>query len=98
MARTAGALSHEATGIKYPKDVKEYIKKIKIPLLVDMFCTDVNGNITEDKKEKGKQFMELFSSCKSKTDADRVANRYIKEMYSVSIPQVPIMGKRRRGK
>lgn len=78
MARTKGAKCRVAPEKSYPNDLGCYIRKIKIPILEDIFCCDEEGNPVSELKARMKDtFTSLFAECKSTTEADRITNQYI---------------------
>lgn len=82
MGRKKGSKSHEGTK-KMPRDVGAYIKRVKIPILLDIFCSTMEGELRKDLVKFARPFfIESFRNCETKQEAEKVSQKTMEMLYS----------------
>lgn len=84
MGRKKGSKSQEGTK-KMPRDVGAYIKRVKIPILLDIFCSTMEGELRKDLVKFARPFfIDIFRNCKTKEEAEKVSEKTMEMLYSYS--------------
>lgn len=81
MGRKKGSKSQEGTK-KMPRDVGAYIKRVKIPILLDIFCSTMEGELRKDLVKFARPFfIDIFRGCVTKEDAEKVSEKTMEMLY-----------------